>query len=150
MIRWPTGQDGEAAPFTNALLARGTSRLGDEPRRALTLLELKRAAGEPRRIGGVAEASDKCDVGFISEDRKRSLILDHVVLENAGISVWRKPTSALGFLRDETARDEYFIFLREGGQPFARRAPAALHSSQAGLPVSSQHVRLGYHRCGPA
>ena len=62
-------------------------------------------AGEPSRIGSVAEAIHKHGVGYISEDRKREgLILDHSVLENAGITVWRKLMNTLGFLRDETVR----------------------------------------------
>ena len=64
-----------------------------------------RIAGEPRRIDSVAEAIHKHGIGYISEDRKREgLILDHSVLENAGITVWRKLMSRLGLLRDETVR----------------------------------------------
>ena len=64
-----------------------------------------RIAGEPRRIDSVAKAIHKHGIGYISEDRKREgLILDHSVLENAGITVWRKLMSRLGLLRDETVR----------------------------------------------
>jgi ribose transport system ATP-binding protein len=61
--------------------------------------------GRPRRIGAVAEAIHDCAIGYVSEDRKQEgLILGHSVLENAGITVWRKLAGRLGLLRDETVR----------------------------------------------
>ncbi|MDE3176459.1 MAG: sugar ABC transporter ATP-binding protein [Pseudomonadota bacterium] len=64
-----------------------------------------RLEGRPRRIGSVAEAIHQHGLGYISEDRKQEgLILTHSVLENAGIAVWRKLASRLGWLRDETVR----------------------------------------------
>ena len=48
-------------------------------------------AGRPERISSVADAIHRCGIGYISEDRKQEgLILAHTVLENAGITVWRK------------------------------------------------------------
>ena len=44
-------------------------------------------------------------IGYISEDRKQEgLILTHSVLENAGITVWRKSRSARRSSRDGTIR----------------------------------------------
>ena len=61
--------------------------------------------GRTERIGGVADAIHRCGIGYISEDRKQEgLILAHTVLENAGITVWRKLAGRLGLLRDETVR----------------------------------------------
>jgi ribose transport system ATP-binding protein len=62
-------------------------------------------AGRPERIRGAADAIHRCGIGYISEDRKQEgLILSHTVLENAGITVWRKLAGRLGLLRDETVR----------------------------------------------
>lgn len=62
-------------------------------------------AGRPERITCVADAIHRCGIGYISEDRKlEGLILAHTVLENAGITVWRKLAGRLGLLRDETIR----------------------------------------------
>ena len=59
-------------------------------------------AGTPRRIGSVSEALG-LGIGYVSEDRKgEGLVLLHSVLDNAGITVWRKLSNALGFLRDAT------------------------------------------------
>ncbi len=59
-------------------------------------------AGRPVKIGSVAEALD-LGIGYVSEDRKaEGLILLHSVLANAGITVWRKLATKLGFLRDTT------------------------------------------------
>ena len=53
----------------------------------------------------VADAIHRCGIGYISEDRKQEgLILAHTVLENAGITVWRKLAGRLGCLRDEAVR----------------------------------------------
>jgi ribose transport system ATP-binding protein len=62
-------------------------------------------AGELCKIGGAAEAIHKHGIGYISEDRKQEgLILAHSVLENAGITVWRKLAGRFGWLRDATVR----------------------------------------------
>ena len=62
-------------------------------------------AGRPERIASVADAIHRCGIGYISEDRKQEgLILAHTVLENAGITIWRKLAGRFGLLRDETVR----------------------------------------------
>nr|HMQ57335.1 sugar ABC transporter ATP-binding protein [Rhizobiaceae bacterium] len=62
-----------------------------------------RLEGKSVDIGSAAEALHRRGIGYVSEDRKQEgLILLHSVLENAGITVWRKLASALGFLRDAT------------------------------------------------
>ena len=62
-------------------------------------------AGRPERIAGVADAIHRCGIGYISEDRKQEgLILAHTVLENAGITVWRKLAGRLGLLGDGAVR----------------------------------------------
>jgi ribose transport system ATP-binding protein len=61
--------------------------------------------GKSRRIGSVAEAIHDCGLGYVSEDRKQEgLILAHSVLDNAGITVWRKLAGRLGLLRDDSVR----------------------------------------------
>jgi ribose transport system ATP-binding protein len=62
-------------------------------------------ADRAERITSAADAIHRCGIGYISEDRKQEgLILAHSVLENAGITVWRKLADRLGLLRDETVR----------------------------------------------
>jgi ribose transport system ATP-binding protein len=62
-------------------------------------------AGKAEKIAGAADAIHRLGIGYISEDRKQEgLILAHSVLENAGITVWRKLAGRLGWLRDETIR----------------------------------------------
>ncbi len=61
--------------------------------------------GRDEKIDSAADAIHRLGIGYISEDRKQEgLILAHSVLENAGITVWRKLASRLGWLRDETIR----------------------------------------------
>ena len=80
---------------------------------AITSGEL-RVAGEPCRIASAAEAIHKHGIGYISEDRKQEgLILAHSVLENAGITVWRKLASRLGILRDERVRERVAPIIAE-------------------------------------
>ena len=62
-------------------------------------------AGKAERIANVADAIHRCGIGYISEDREQEgLIISHTVLENAGITVWRKLAGRLGLLRDERIR----------------------------------------------
>jgi ribose transport system ATP-binding protein len=62
-----------------------------------------RVAGKAVMIRSAADALHTHGIGYVSEDRKQEgLILLHSVLGNAGITVWRKLASALGFLRDQT------------------------------------------------
>jgi ribose transport system ATP-binding protein len=61
--------------------------------------------GRTESIAGAADAIHRLGIGYISEDRKQEgLILAHSVLENAGITIWRKLATRLGWLRDETIR----------------------------------------------
>jgi ribose transport system ATP-binding protein len=61
--------------------------------------------GGPANIGDVATARDRYRIGYVSEDRKgEGLILMHSVLENAGITVWRRLASKLGFLAEGAIR----------------------------------------------
>ncbi len=58
--------------------------------------------GQPHTISSVAEALD-LGIGYVSEDRKgEGLILLHSVLDNAGITIWKRLANGLGFLRDGT------------------------------------------------
>lgn len=55
--------------------------------------------GARANIRDVSTARDRYRIGYVSEDRKsEGLILSHSVLENAGITVWRKLASFAGFL----------------------------------------------------
>lgn len=57
--------------------------------------------GEVRQITSVAEALHENQIGYVSEDRKsEGLILMHSVLENAGITVWRRLQNAIGAFTD--------------------------------------------------
>ena len=70
--------------------------------------------GKPVRIASVSEAIHQHRLGYVSEDRKQEgLILMHSVLENAGIAVWRKLASRLGFLTDRTVRTKVLPFINK-------------------------------------
>lgn len=57
--------------------------------------------GKRAAIGSVAEAIDRFRMGYVSEDRKQEgLILMHSVLDNAGITIWKRVAGKLGFLTD--------------------------------------------------
>jgi ribose transport system ATP-binding protein len=59
-----------------------------------------RIAGAPVKIASVADALHRYGIGYVSEDRKgEGLILMHSVLDNAGITVWRRLAGRLGLLR---------------------------------------------------
>jgi ribose transport system ATP-binding protein len=59
-----------------------------------------RINGEVAQIDGVGTARDRYRIGYVSEDRKgEGLILIHSVLENAGVTVWQRLATRLGFLR---------------------------------------------------
>jgi ribose transport system ATP-binding protein len=61
--------------------------------------------GKPVRIGSVADALHKFGLGYVSEDRKQEgLILLHTVLENSGITVWRRLARRAGLLIDSAIR----------------------------------------------
>jgi ribose transport system ATP-binding protein len=63
--------------------------------------------GRPATITSVADAIRRYRIGYVSEDRKNEgLVLMHSVLDNAGMTLWRRLASAAGFLRDETIRSQ--------------------------------------------
>ena len=71
-------------------------------------------AGKPEHIGDVADAVHRCKIGYISEDRKQEgLILAHSVLQNAGITTWRKLAGRLRLLGDRTVRAHVSPFIRK-------------------------------------
>jgi ribose transport system ATP-binding protein len=73
-----------------------------------------RVCGRSVRIGSVAEAIHRYGLGYISEDRKNEgLILQHSVLANAGVPIWRKLSGAFGTLTDGRIRDVVTPFLRK-------------------------------------
>ena len=73
-----------------------------------------RSTGRPVAIGSVADALHRHGIGYVSEDRKQEgLILLHTVLGNAGITIWSRLASALGFLRDRTIRTAVEPVLRQ-------------------------------------
>ena len=58
--------------------------------------------GKAIHVSGVSVARDRYAIGYLSEDRKsEGLILQHDVLQNSGITVWRKICSKLGWLSDQ-------------------------------------------------
>jgi len=77
-------------------------------------------AGRPERIASVADAIPRCGIGYISEDRKQEgLILAHTVLENAGMTVWRKLAGRFGLLRDENGARACLAGHRPTGSAYA-------------------------------
>jgi ribose transport system ATP-binding protein len=56
-------------------------------------------AGQPARIGSVAEALGHYRIGYVSEDRKdEGLILIHSVLKNVTVTVWHRLQNAVGWI----------------------------------------------------
>ncbi|MND43650.1 Ribose import ATP-binding protein RbsA [compost metagenome] len=73
-----------------------------------------RIAGRLARIRSVAEAIHEYGVGYVSEDRKGDgLILQHSVLANAGVPIWRKLSNAFGVLSDSRIRAAVTPFLQK-------------------------------------
>ncbi|MFO1148232.1 MAG: sugar ABC transporter ATP-binding protein [Alsobacter sp.] len=69
---------------------------------------------DPVRIGSVAEALHRHGIGYVSEDRKQEgLILMHSVLENAGITVWKRLARHLPWLTDATVRATVEPYIRQ-------------------------------------
>ena len=61
--------------------------------------------GQKAVIGSVAEALTRYRMGYVSEDRKQEgLILMHSVLDNAGITIWKRVAGKLGLLTDRAVR----------------------------------------------
>lgn len=73
-----------------------------------------RVSGRPARIRSVAEAIHEYGVGYVSEDRKGDgLILQHSVLANAGVPIWRKLSNTFGVLSDGRIRAAVTPFLKK-------------------------------------
>jgi ribose transport system ATP-binding protein len=73
-----------------------------------------RLDGKPVVIGSVGEAIHTHKLGYVSEDRKQEgLILLHSVLDNAGITLWRKLAKFGGFLTDRTVRNSAEPYIRK-------------------------------------
>ncbi len=69
--------------------------------------------GNPTSIRSVADAVHRYGVGYVSEDRKQEgLILMHSVLENAGITVWRRLVRRGRLLTDAAIRGKIGPYLR--------------------------------------
>lgn len=61
--------------------------------------------GQVADINSVADALHRYSIGYVSEDRKsEGLILIHSVLDNAGITVWRRLKSAFGLVTDSSVQ----------------------------------------------
>jgi ribose transport system ATP-binding protein len=62
-------------------------------------------AGQPARIGSVAEALGRYRIGYVSEDRKdEGLILIHSVLKNVTVTVWSRLQNAAGWITGASER----------------------------------------------
>jgi ribose transport system ATP-binding protein len=73
-----------------------------------------RLDGKPVTIGSVGDAIHTHKLGYVSEDRKQEgLILLHSVLDNAGITLWRKLARYGGFLTDRTIRNTAEPYIRK-------------------------------------
>jgi ribose transport system ATP-binding protein len=69
--------------------------------------------GKPAKIRDVADAIHRVGIGYVSEDRKQEgLVLMHTVLENAGITVWRRLARRFGFLTDGMVRAKTEPFIK--------------------------------------
>ena len=72
-----------------------------------------RVHGKPAVIGSVTDAIRRHRIGYISEDRKgEGLILMHSVLDNAGITLWRRLAGRLGIVTDRSVRSRAEPFIR--------------------------------------
>ncbi len=70
--------------------------------------------GEPATIDSVGTARDRYRIGYVSEDRKgEGLILIHSVLENAGITLWQRLASGIGFLTRRRVETEVMPAIRQ-------------------------------------
>jgi ribose transport system ATP-binding protein len=65
-------------------------------------------------IRSVADAIHTWHIGYVSEDRKQEgLILMHSVLDNAGITIWRRLARFGGFLMDRVIRNHTEPFVQK-------------------------------------
>ncbi|MDO6731851.1 sugar ABC transporter ATP-binding protein [Marinovum sp. 2_MG-2023] len=68
--------------------------------------------GHTVRIDNPTDALHRHKIGYVSENRKdEGLILEHSVLENAGITVWRKSANRLGWLTRAAVKKRTVPFL---------------------------------------
>jgi len=68
--------------------------------------------GRSVAIRSVGETIHRHGIGYVSEDRKgEGLILQHSVLENAGITVWRRLAGSVGLLADTSVRAAVLPFI---------------------------------------
>lgn len=73
-----------------------------------------RVLGEAVKISNVADAIHDHGLGYISEDRKNEgLILQHSVLSNVGVPIWRKLTGRMGALFDSNIRSAVLPYLQK-------------------------------------
>ncbi len=73
-----------------------------------------RINGRPASIPDVATAIHHYRMGYVSEDRKQEgLVLMHSVLDNVGITTWRRLARRLGFLTDRSVQSETEPFIRK-------------------------------------
>ena len=70
--------------------------------------------GRPAAITSVADAIHRYGIGYVSEDRKgEGLILQHSVLSNAGVPIWRRLANRFGDLSDGKVRRAVVPFLEK-------------------------------------
>lgn len=70
--------------------------------------------GQAVTIRSPAEAIHRHGIGYVSEDRKaEGLILAHSVLENAGVTVWRRLAARAAILTDRAVRGAVEPFIRK-------------------------------------
>lgn len=61
--------------------------------------------GQAVKITSVAEAIHRHGIGYVSEDRKHEgLVLMHSVLDNVGMTVWRRVANSLGLVTDKAVQ----------------------------------------------
>jgi len=76
--------------------------------------DAKEIAKKLTHAGIEVEAIHEYGVGYVSEDRKGDgLILQHSVLANAGVPIWRKLSNAFGVLSDSRIRAAVTPFLQK-------------------------------------
>ena len=70
--------------------------------------------GKPAYINSVADAIEKYNIGYVSEDRKQEgLVLMHSVIENVGMTVWRQLSRAGALLTNKTIENHVEPFIRK-------------------------------------
>jgi len=70
--------------------------------------------GKAVKINSVAEAIHRHGIGYVSEDRKHEgLVLMHSILDNAGMTVWRRVANRFGFVTDKAVQTVAEPFIRK-------------------------------------